>query len=159
MAQCLIAPFFESVGPESAVLKATFVTGLGVERVSFGWYVSSCMDDRVPLANVGLRPGQQLVDVTCRVPVTTIAALTEGEPIRFDLTCDDTELWNGWLAAVRVEQDVVLVEWRDDEPERCGVRRSEDRNGSRAAGESSARNSARDPLLLPRLPFGVGGMW
>lgn len=119
MAECLVSPYLESIGPELAVVRATFRTDPGVSSVTFGWHTYTCMQDQALWADVKVGPGQQSVDVTCQLPVTKVVGFAETEPIRFELKCSDTELWGKWFRPAQDGEGVILVETRGDIPERC----------------------------------------
>lgn len=119
MAECVIAPYLDQIGPSTVQVRAAFRVDQDVTAVSFSWHTYSCMQDQASLLELGLDPGLGFADVTCTLPVEKVTGFADAEPIRFELKCGDAEIWGGWYRAARVDGDYVLVPTQGDISEQC----------------------------------------
>lgn len=114
MAECLVAPYLDQMGPTTVQVNAAFRIDSDVTSVSFGWHTYSCMHDQASLPEGGLESGLGFANVTCTLPVEKVTGFADAEPIRFELKCGDAEIWGGWYRPARVGEEYVLVPTQGD---------------------------------------------
>ena len=125
MAECLVPPTLQGVGPSLVRVTARFRVTEPVSHVALQWHTYTCVPDTdSPGSTATLSSGTREVELETTLPAPKVIDFSEVEPILFELKCDERVLWSEWYKPFVVDGNLQLVPTVSALKDSCQLARS-----------------------------------